>query len=105
MLKFAPKNHKQVIIAIKREKKIRLYNLVLTLPGTLGAAKVNTAVWKYLLSFHIYYKTFSSLSHSRKVCALNGRSRGIYRGFQLSRMKIRENIGAGFFVGISKASW
>jgi ribosomal protein S14 len=88
----------------KNEIRIRLYKLLMTLPGTLKNNNIDPNVWKYLISLHLYYKSFSSLSRTRKSCALTGRTRAVYRSFQLSRMKIRENIGYGFFFGISKSS-
>jgi small subunit ribosomal protein S14 len=41
----------------------------------------------------------------RKRCAITGRSRGVYRKFGLSRVKIREVANRGEIPGLSKASW
>jgi small subunit ribosomal protein S14 len=41
----------------------------------------------------------------RNRCALTGRSRGYYRKFHLSRMKLRELMMNGEVPGIVKASW
>jgi small subunit ribosomal protein S14 len=41
----------------------------------------------------------------RNRCAITGRSRGVYRKFGLSRVKIREVAMRGEIPGLSKASW
>ena len=41
--------------------------------------------------------------HAR--CAITGRTRGVYRKFGLSRVKIREVVNRGEVPGVSKASW
>jgi small subunit ribosomal protein S14 len=41
----------------------------------------------------------------RKRCAITGRSRGVYRKFGLSRVKLREAANRGDIPGLSKASW
>ncbi|MBY0264438.1 MAG: 30S ribosomal protein S14, partial [Holosporales bacterium] len=38
-------------------------------------------------------------------CLLTGRSRGVYRDFQLSRIAFRELALAGQLPGVIKASW
>jgi len=38
-------------------------------------------------------------------CAITGRSRGVYRKFGLSRVKIREVANRGEIPGLVKASW
>jgi small subunit ribosomal protein S14 len=47
----------------------------------------------------------ASPSRQRKRCAITGRSRGVYRKFGLSRVKIREVAFRGEIPGLSKASW
>jgi len=47
----------------------------------------------------------SSRSRERNRCGLTGRSRGFYRKFGLSRMKLRELIMKGVVPGVVKASW
>src|SRR5262249_23325526 len=47
----------------------------------------------------------ASASRGRKRCAITGRSRGVYRKFGLSRVKIREVVNRGEIPGVSKASW
>ena len=41
----------------------------------------------------------------RNRCAITGRSRGVYRKFGLSRVKIREVANRGEIPGLAKASW
>jgi small subunit ribosomal protein S14 len=47
----------------------------------------------------------ASPSRQRKRCQITGRSRGVYRKFGLSRVKIREVAMRGEIPGLSKASW
>jgi small subunit ribosomal protein S14 len=47
----------------------------------------------------------ASASRGRMRCAITGRSRGVYRKFGLSRVKIREVVNRGEVPGVSKASW
>jgi small subunit ribosomal protein S14 len=47
----------------------------------------------------------SSAIRVRNRCRLTGRSRGYYRKFGLSRMKLRETIMRGDAPGVTKASW
>ena len=46
----------------------------------------------------------SSIRH-RNRCELSGRSRGVYRKFSLSRIKIRELSMTGDLPGVVKSSW
>ena len=47
----------------------------------------------------------SSATRQRNRCAITGRSRGVYRKFGLSRVKIREVANRGEIPGLVKASW
>jgi len=47
----------------------------------------------------------ASPSRQRNRCAITGRSRGVYRKFGLSRVKIREVANRGEIPGLAKASW
>ena len=47
----------------------------------------------------------SSRVRVRNRCEITGRSRGVYRKFGLSRIKVRELSMAGALPGIIKASW
>ena len=38
-------------------------------------------------------------------CSITGRSRGVYRKFKLSRIKLRELAHKGHIPGMRKASW
>lgn len=47
----------------------------------------------------------ASPSRQRRRCQITGRSRGVYRKFGLSRVKIREVAMRGEIPGLTKASW
>ena len=47
----------------------------------------------------------SSKIRIRNRCKLTGRTRGVYRKFGLSRIKIRELSMAGALPGVVKSSW
>jgi small subunit ribosomal protein S14 len=47
----------------------------------------------------------ASASRHRNRCAITGRSRGVYRKFGLSRVKIRETAARGEIPGLAQASW
>jgi small subunit ribosomal protein S14 len=47
----------------------------------------------------------ASATRQRNRCAITGRSRGVYRKFGLSRVKIREVANRGEIPGLVKASW
>ena len=47
----------------------------------------------------------SAKSRQRNRCKMTGRSRGVYRKFGLSRVKIREVFARGEIPGLAKASW
>ena len=47
----------------------------------------------------------SSSIRQRNRCELTGRSRGVYRKFGLSRIKIRELSMTGDLPGVVKSSW
>ena len=47
----------------------------------------------------------SSKIRLRNRCELTGRTRGVYRKFRLSRIKIRELSMAGALPGVVKSSW
>jgi small subunit ribosomal protein S14 len=47
----------------------------------------------------------SMRARRRNRCGLTGRSRGYYRKFGLSRMKLREVVMRGDAPGVVKASW
>ena len=47
----------------------------------------------------------ASAMRQRNRCSITGRSRGVYRKFGLSRVKIREVASRGEIPGLAKASW
>jgi small subunit ribosomal protein S14 len=47
----------------------------------------------------------ASPTRARNLCALTGRSRGVYRKFKISRIKMRELALQGKIPGMRKASW
>ena len=47
----------------------------------------------------------ASPTRVRNLCALTGRSRGVYRKFKISRIKLRELALEGKIPGMRKASW
>lgn len=47
----------------------------------------------------------ASATRIRNICALTGRSRGNYRKFKMSRIKLRELALEGKIPGMRKASW
>ncbi len=47
----------------------------------------------------------ASPTRLRNLCALTGRSRGVYRKLKISRIKLRELALEGKISGMRKASW
>ena len=47
----------------------------------------------------------ASASRQRNRCAITGRSRGVYRKFGLSRVRVRELAHEGHLPGVRKSSW
>lgn len=47
----------------------------------------------------------SSATRIRNRCAVTGRSRGVYRKFNISRIMLRTMAAAGLIPGVRKASW
>ncbi|MEM7784826.1 MAG: 30S ribosomal protein S14 [Planctomycetota bacterium] len=47
----------------------------------------------------------SNPNRLKRLCKLTGRSRGVYRKFGISRIKIRELADKGFIPGLKKSSW
>jgi len=47
----------------------------------------------------------ASPTRVRNLCALTGRSRGVYSKFMISRIKLRELALEGKIPGMRKASW
>ena len=102
MIKFASKYQKQLKLAYRKEPNIYIYRYVLSSAG--HSLKLSASVAKYLLYVYKYLKTNGSLSRVRGFCMFTGRTRGFYRNFRMSRMKIREMINDGSFLGVRKTS-
>ncbi len=47
----------------------------------------------------------ASPTRIRRMCALTGRTRGVYRKLKISRIKLRELALEGKIPGMRKASW
>lgn len=47
----------------------------------------------------------SSATRLRRLCRLTGRSRAVYRKFQVSRLVFRDMALDGLIPGVKKASW
>lgn len=47
----------------------------------------------------------SSATRLRRLCKLTGRSRGVYRKFQISRIMLRDMALDGYIPGMKKSSW
>jgi len=47
----------------------------------------------------------SSPTRYRRLCKLTGRSRGVYRKFQISRIMLRDMALDGYIPGMKKSSW
>lgn len=47
----------------------------------------------------------SSKVRVRRMCALTGRTRGVYRKFKLARMQLRDMALDGLIPGLKKSSW
>lgn len=97
MLKINSKNEKLNRRMVKKEVSQLLYHVVLCFLG-------QNSVQKYFLNNQLKQLTSSPFTKTRTICFLTGRSRSIYRAFRLSRLKIREYAGFGYFPGLSKAS-
>lgn len=98
MLKITSKNEKLRQQIVKKEmthvlRKVLLYFLCR-----------NLHVKRYVLNIQQKVLFASTLTKTRTICLLTGRSRSVYRSFRLSRLKIREYAASGYFTGLSKAS-
>lgn len=65
----------------------------------------NPQVKRYILNLQPQLLVNNNLTKVRTVCILTGRSRSVYRSFKISRIKLRKYANAGYFTGLSKASW
>jgi ribosomal protein S14 len=97
-------NSKIEILRKKVFKKEKIQNLSNILNPFLGQTK-NLHFQKYFSNVQQKIMFNSSLTKTRTICFLTGRTRSVYRAFRLSRLKLRFYANAGYFVGVSKASW
>jgi ribosomal protein S14 len=104
MLKINSRNEKLNRRMVKKEVTQLLYQLFLCFFSQKFALEKQIYVKTYFLHSQSKLLTNSPFTKIRTLCFLTGRSRSIYRSFRLSRLKIREYAGAGYFPGLSKAS-
>ena len=98
MLKITSKNEKLRQQIIKKEITQVLRNILL--PFVYRKLHVK----RYVLNVQQKLLFASTLTKTRTICLLTGRSRSVYRSFRLSRLKIREYAASGYFTGLAKAS-
>lgn len=100
MLKFSAKENKIRQNLYKNEMQTHVFKTIKPILVTIK----NKSIRRYLQHLTNKSSKYSSSSRTRTICILTGRSRSVYRFFQLSRMKIREYANAGYFTGVCKAS-
>jgi ribosomal protein S14 len=105
MLKINSRNENLNRRMVKKEVTQLLYHLALCFFYQNFASSKQNYVQKYFSTCQLKLLTFLPFTKTRTLCFLTGRSRSIYRSFRLSRLKIREYAGSGYFPGLSKASW
>ena len=64
----------------------------------------STNLLKWILFANINNRTNSFKAQIKNYCVISGRSKGIIRKFQISRIVLRELSFKGFFFGLKKAS-
>ncbi len=104
MLKINSRNENLNRRMVKKEVTQLLYHLTLCFFSQNFVFEKQNFVQKYFFNYQVKFLTSSPFTKIRTVCFLTGRSRSIYRSFRLSRLKIREYAGFGYFPGLSKAS-
>jgi small subunit ribosomal protein S14 len=85
-------------------KKEKIHNLSNILNPFI-AQKNNLHFKKYFSNVQQKVIFNSPLTKTRTICFLTGRTHSVYRAFRVSRLKLRFYANAGYFVGLSKASW
>jgi ribosomal protein S14 len=101
MLKISSKIEK---LRKKNSKKERVQFLSWILNPFLANVS-NTHFKSYFLNLQQKLLFTSTITKIRSICLLTGRSRSVYRTFRISRLKLRTYANAGYFTGLSKASW
>jgi ribosomal protein S14 len=101
MLKISNKQEKWRRLFYKNETQNLVFKTIKPILLKMRSKKIR----QYLQNLtNQQYRKFS-YTRTRNICILTGRSRSVYRFFRLSRLKIREYAKAGYFTGITKASW
>lgn len=99
MKSFVERDKKRRTLHAKYEKK----RLVLK---TIIKNRLLTTRTRLLASFYLdKLPKNSSYVRIHNRCIITGRSRGIYRRFRLSRIKVRDFINDRMIPGLTKASW
>ena len=93
------KNEQRKVIAARYVERRRALKAVIASPASSPEQKGEAVVALQKLPRD------ASPTRGRNRCAITGRSRGVYRRFGLSRVKIREAVARGELPGVSKASW
>lgn len=101
MLKFSIKQNRIRINLNKNEIKKKVLKTIKILLIKLSKKILK----KYLHQITSKNTKYTSFTRTKTICILTGRSRSVYRFFRLSRIKIREYANAGYFTGVTKASW
>lgn len=101
MLKFSAKENKLRQKLYQNEMQNQVFKTIKPMLVKFRSKKLRN----YLQNLTNKSSKYSSFTRTRTICILTGRSRSVYRFFRLSRMKIREYANAGYFTGVTKASW
>lgn len=101
MLKFSAKENQIRQNLQKNEMQNQVFKTIKPMLVKLESTKLRN----YLQNLTNKSSKYSSFTRTRTACILTGRSRSVYRFFRLSRIKIREYANAGYFTGVTKASW
>ena len=101
MRKFNKKNES---LRLTLHQKIHLKFVLKILPRVFSK-KINKQFWKYIQNLSPQMLVQNNYTKVRSICIISGRSRSVYRAFQMSRLKVREYASQGYFTGIAKASW
>lgn len=100
MLKFSNKDNNLRKTIKRYEIQNQIYKTIKPMLVKFKSANLK----KYLQKLTNKSTKYNSFTRTRTICILTGRSRSVYRYFNLSRIKIREYASAGYFTGITKSS-
>lgn len=101
MLKFSAKENQLRQKLYKNEIQNQVFKTIKPMLVKFKSKKLRN----YLQNLTNKSSKYSSFTRTRTICILTGRSRSVYRFFRMSRIKIREYANAGYFTGVTKASW